>query len=392
MSPWIAILCASLSAAPEGRPAPKRLQWWTEAELGVELDTNATRLDSSAATGDPVLSGLLRGHAQLGMRWRPVGSFLLGGSYDLAGKVFFSDRARGQDTLIHRADATVGVRLGHGLLAQIAGIYHEGFQREPPGDDLASSLFDFRLLDGRAQLVLAPSAQLIASLGVGVQRFTYKPSNAISFDSALGAFSLESGWTLGRGARESELELSFAYSIAQRRYGTPLELLCTTQDCLDRCLADPACDPLQPMTYTYRAANRTDLAQRLQLGVTWVGPLLLSATYVLVSSRSNSYGLGYLLHDVTGKVVAPLFWRLYGTLQFRLRLLSTDVPGALEELALGFEEENRSHVLVQLERAVHRKLKLVLRYTLFVGDLQHPAQETLRHLLFFGLGYRYDGK
>ena len=98
------------------------------------------------------------------------------------------------------------------------------------------------------------------------------------------------------------------------------------------------------------------------------------------------------LHDLTGKVVAPLFLRVYGTLQFRLRLLSTDVPGALEELALGFEEENRSHVLLQLERAVYRKLKILLRYTLFVGDLQHPEGGALRHLLFLGLGYRYDGK
>lgn len=383
----MAILCATLASAPGA--SPKRLQWWTEAELGVELDTNATRLDSSAAAGDPVLSALMRGHAQLGLRWRPVGAFVLGGSYDLAGKVYFNDKARGQDTLIHRADAQVGVRLGQGLVAQLAGIYHEGFQREPQVDDPASGLFDFRLLDGRAQLVLAPSSQLIASLGVGIQRFTYKPSQAISFDSALGALSLDSAWTLGQGARESELELSFGYSLAQRRYGAKLELLCTTIECQDLCKNDPECKFL---TYTYQYANRTDLAQRLQVGVTWVGPVLLSATYVLVSSRSNSYGLGYLLHDLTGKVVAPLFLRVYGTLQFRLRLLSTDVPGALEELALGFEEENRSHVLLQLERAVYRKLKILLRYTLFVGDLQHPEGGALRHLLFLGLGYRYDGK
>ncbi|MDY0000207.1 MAG: hypothetical protein RBU30_02815 [Polyangia bacterium] len=381
----------TLASAPSGA-ARKPLHWWTEAELGVELDTNATRLDSVAATGDPVMSALLRGHAQLGLRWRPLETFLVGGSYDLAGKVFFSDRARSQDTLIHRVDASLGVRLGRGLLGQLTGIYHEGFQREPQASDLSAALFDFRLLDGRAVLVLAPGDHLVASVGVGLQRFTYKPSQAISFDSALGAFSLESSWNLGRGARESELELSFAYSIAERRYGARLELLCTTQDCLDRCLADPECDPEQPMTYTYRAASRTDLAQRLQFGLTWVGPVLLSATYVLVSSRSNSYGLGYLLHDLTGKLVAPLVWKLYGTLQFRLRLLSTEVPGALEELALGFEEENRSHMLVQIERSLYKRLKAILRYTLFVGDLEHPRGDTLRHLLFLGLAFRYDGK
>lgn len=388
------MLCAAPAAEPADKGASRRktLRWWAEAELGVEVDTNATRLDTAATSGDPVTSALLRGHAQLGLKWHPVRTFAFGASYDLAGKVFFREAARGQDTLIHRATASAGVGLGQGLLAQVVGLYHEGFQRTPTPGDPAAGLFDFRLLDGRAQLVLAPDSRLVASLGLGLQRFTYKESASLSFDSVLGALGLESAWTLGKGARESELELSFGYGLAHRRYGAYLELLCTTLECAAQCQADPDCDPSQPVTYSYRGAKRADLAQRLQVGITWVGPVLLSGTYVLVVSRSSSYGLGYLLHDLTGRLVAPLFWKIYATLQFRARLLSADVPGALEELGLGFEEENRSHVLLQLERSLWRTLKIVLRYTLFVGDLRDPRRESLRHLAFLGVGYRYGGR
>ena len=90
-------------------------------------------------------------------------------------------------------------------------------------------------------------------------------------------------------------------------------------------------------------------------------------------------------------MVTPLFAGIYGTLQVRARLLYYETNTVVLDNP-GFEEENRSHVLVQLERALYKGLRLVLRYTLFVGDLRAPDAASLRHLVFLGCAYRYRSR
>ncbi|MFH2007161.1 MAG: hypothetical protein ABI333_11290 [bacterium] len=376
------------AVAPARAKTEKTLRWEAEVAAGLEYDSNATRLDSDVTEqGTPVQSGLFRGQGRLAASYRPASQLVLAASYDLAGKVFWSERARGQDAVIHRLTAALGLRLCDGLVAKLGGLYHEGFQRSPDTfDEPGAGLFAFRMLDGRLQLAAAPSPGLVAGIAFGARQFTYKPESALSFNALLAALTLESHHTLGKGKTESELDLAFAYSFSRRVFDSELELLCPEQI--------PGCaigEPGQVVTYSYPGSERVDLLHRLSLEVTWVRGLLVSAGYELGISRSNSYGLGYQRHEFTAKLVTPLFWKIYGTLQIRARLLFYEASTVVLDDP-GFEEENRSHALLQLERVLINRLRLVVRYTLFVGDLTSPDVASLRHLAYVGLSYRYSSK
>lgn len=387
----VCVLMLAVTAAPASPDkAPKKLRWETEATLGVEYDSNATRLDSDNATGDPVHAALMRGQGHFTLRYQPRPDVVLGGSYDLAGKVFFTEAARGQDTLIHRLTAAAGLRLGDGLAARLSGLYHEGFQRTPAaGATAGAGLFDFRLLDGRMLLALAPSRSVVGTFALGARRFTYKPNHALSFDAVLGALAVDIRHTLGKGKTESELDLALSYTLSGRRFNDELEQLCVSQIPGCDIVGDP--EPGQVVTFPYPKSTRRDLVHRLSVELTWVSGILVSGGYEYGNSLSNSFGFGYQRHEVRAKVVTPLFWKIYATLQIRARLMFFETASVVLDDP-GFEEENRSHALLQLERQLYKGLRLVLRYTLFVGDLTSPDLASLRHLAFIGCAYRYRSR
>jgi hypothetical protein len=386
----VCVLALAVAAAPPSPPnLQQKLRWEAEATLGVEYDSNATRLDSDNAERDPVQAGLLRGRGHLTLRYQ-LPDLMLAGSYDLAGKVFFVDAARGQDTLIHRLTGALGLRLGDSLAARLSGLYHEGFQRSPADDATAGAgLFDFRLLDGRLLLALAPSRGVLGSFALGVRRFTYKPDPALSFDALLGTLTLGIHHTLGKGKTESELDVVFSYTLSGRRFNDEFEHLCVSH--IPGCELPADSEPGQVVTFPYPASKRRDLVHRLSLDLTWVQNVLVSGGYEYGNSRSNSFGFGYHRHELRAKVVTPLLWKIYGTVQIRARLMFYDIAAVVLDDP-GFEEENRSHVLLQLERQVYKGLRLVLRYTLFVGDLASPKVASLRHLVFVGCAYRYRSR
>jgi len=386
------MLALAIAAAPQSPQKSQQslrqtLRWEAEAAVGVEYDSNATRLDSDNTEGDPVHAGLVRGQGHLKVRYQPRPDLVLAGSYDLAGKVFFVEAARGQDTLIHRLTGGLGLRLGDSLAARLSGLYHEGFQRSPTKDTTAGAgLFDFRLLDGRLLLGLAATRAVMGSLSLGARRFTYKPDPALSFDALLGALSVDIRHTLGKGETESELDVAISYTLSGRRFSDEFEHLCVSH--IPGCELPETPEPGQVVTFPHPSSTRRDLVHRLSLELTWVRGVLLSGGYEYGNSRSNSFGFGYQRHELRAKVVMPLFWQIYGTLQIRARLMFYETASVVLDDP-GFEEENRSHALVQLERRLYKGLRLILRYTLFVGDLTSPEAANLRHLVFVGCAYRY---
>jgi len=389
----ICVLALAIIATPPSPPRPHatgpghKLRWETEATIGLEYDSNATRLDSDSASGDPVHAALMRGQGHLTLRYQPRPDLVLAGSYDLAGKVFFMESARGQDTLIHRLTSALGLRLGPSLAARLAGLYHEGFQRSPTSSaTIGAGLFDFRLLDGRFGLALAPTSGVVGSFALGARRFTYKPDSALSFDAVLGALSIDVHHTLGKGKTESELDVALSYTLSGRRFNSEPEHLCLSH--IPGCELTDDTEPGQLVTFPYPASTRRDLVHRLALELTWVRGVLVSGGYEYGNSLSNSFGFGYQRHELRAKVVTPLFWKLYGTVQIRARIMFYDTATVVLDNP-GFEEENRSHALFQLERELAKGLRLVLRYTIFVGDLTSLEPAGLRHLVFAGCSYRH---
>jgi hypothetical protein len=383
------LVAALLAAAPSpANPAPSRYRWSAEASAGFEYDSNATRLDTDpASTAARVDGAAFRGAATLlgGVR---LGQHLgMSAAYDLAGRVFLNAAARGQDALIHRLTTGVGVVLGPGISLRLTGLYHEGFQRESRPGVTGGALYDFRLLDGRLSLGLDLAPGLAATLAGGAHRFTFKPTEALGFDAATAGVTLDVHRAVGQGRRESELDLSASYLLALRYFEQAMELACAPDL--------PTCTPTLPdqiVTFPHPVIRRRDLLHRVGLDATWVKQVLLSVGYGFIASQSSSHGLGYHRHEVQLKLVAPLFLKIYGTVLLRARFLRYDQPdrprSAVDPDALGFEEENRSMAVVQLEREVVRGLRVVLRYSLFVGDLLAPEVEALRHLLYLGVTYQ----
>jgi len=394
----VCLLALAITATPPSGPTPRstqlphKLRWEAEATLGLEYDSNATRLDSDNATGDPVHAGLMRGQGHLTLRYQPRPDLVLAGNYDLAGKVFFVEAARGQDTLIHRLTGALGLRLGKSLAARLSGLYHEGFQRSGGTSTTTTAgagLFDFRLLDGRLLLAQALTRRLVGSFALGARRFTYKPDSDLSFGAVLGALSFDLHHNLGKGKTESELDVTLSYTLSGRRFNGEFEHLCLSH--IPGCeLTDPS-EPGQVVTFPHPTSPRQDLVHRLSLEFTWVKGVLVSGGYEYGNSLSNSFGFGYQRHELRAKVVTPLYWKIYGTLQIRARLMFYETATLVLDNP-GFEEENRSHALFQLEREVYKGLRLVLRYTLFVGDLTSPEAAGLRHLVFAGCSYRYRSR
>jgi hypothetical protein len=389
----VCILALTITATPPSLPTPhatgpgQKLRWEVEATLGLEYDSNATRLDSDSASGDPVQAGLLRGQGHFTLRYQPRPDLVLAGNYDLAGKVFFAEAARGQDTLIHRLTGALGLRLGNSLAARLSGLYHEGFQRTATTSiTTGMGLFDFRLVDGRFLLAQALTPAVVGSFALGARRFTYKPDSALSFDAILGALSVDLHHTLGKGKTESELDVALSYTLSRRRFSSEFEHLCLSH--IPGCELSGDAEPGQVVTFPHPTSTRRDLVHRLSLEFTWVRGVLVSGGYEYGNSLSNSFGFGYQRHELRAKVVTPLFWKIFGTVQIRARLMFYETATVVLDNP-GFEEENRSHALFQLERELYKGLRIVLRYTLFVGDLTSPEAAGLRHLVFAGCSYRY---
>ena len=110
------ILCVALS----GDLAWADPQVTLSAELGPELDTNATRLQQlSGAAEEPVTAGLMRLVAKGGIGLRLGQRHFLSLEYGGGGKLFWTEDAQSANELIQHLDLGWAVRLpGGGAVGQ----------------------------------------------------------------------------------------------------------------------------------------------------------------------------------------------------------------------------------------------------------------------------------
>jgi hypothetical protein len=392
-------LAAVLVATPE--PCAAAPAWHVTAELGPELDTNATRVLKDR---DPqVTSGLVRMTARGRVELRPGQRHLLLLEYGGGGKYFWLEDARPADELVQLANVQWAVRLP-GVMLWLVGTYYDAFQRQS-ARDFRTGLGQLRL--ELTQRGLAPRALFHA----GYRGLQYKPDDGdldrtqcagqfaaqapgcdkYSFHGPQGGLHLQWALTSGRGDALVDWSLELAYAAAYRAYAGLL------RGQGERCPAG-----VGSICFYYADRRRQDLHQRLGAEVAYLGNAVAHFWYNVQFNTSNSFGATFVRHVIGIKFTADLVWEMFFTAKGVLQISNFRDPyyvtQANDQSFVDFEEENRSSVLVQLARGLGRNWSLHLRYALYINESSSGGESAagapyipayIRHTLLLGARLEY---
>jgi hypothetical protein len=370
----MASLCVLLATAPvaHGRPA-----FSVTAEVGPELDTNATRVPLHQDQS-PVLSGLVRlvGGGNLKLQ---TGRHLFAFDAGAGTKLFWSEAARVANEVVYHGGLSWAARFGGGTLLADGTIY-DVLQRQ--------SLRDFRSEGGTLHYVVdGPLRRMRPSLFLGYRGLQYKPDDRYSFHGPLGGAALQWSLSSGRGDGAVDWILRLQYTAAGRFFSgavTALPARCTGLDVL--CTEDQ---------------QRQDLNHQFRVEVSYLANADATLWYSAEVNRSNSYGETFQRHVVGLKFTTALAWGLFLTAKGVLQLSRFRDPYIVSEVSnlsfVSIDDENRSSLLVQLARDVAEHWTINLRYGLYVSEAtaQASSQVTtvsgdfLRHTLFLGVRFEY---
>ena len=373
MSPRSALLVLIVLALSAAAQARTRLG--ATLELGPELDSNATRVETESGSSARVMSALTRFVASGRLQLRAWDRHAFALSYGGAGKLFHDGDAREADELLHHADLSWAWASPVGVLT-LAGSYYEAFQRQ--------SLWDFRAGQGVARLVTQLGSHLRPWVELGYRGLAWKPIEDYRFDGFVGGLGLRALLSSGAGPDAVEWELTLAYQAALRHFaleaaGVPVRT-CGSDECLDG-----------------KGIDRQDLNHLLRLEVVYLGHAEARFWYSAELNQSNSYGETYARHVVGLKYTTPLVWSLFMTIKAVLQVNQLSDPFVKSAVAnqnpQSTDDENRSRLELQLARDVTAWLSIYVRYGLYVSESisfeDLPQEQALpgfqRHTLFGGV-------
>ena len=339
---------------------PSSLAAGVNADAGIEYDSNANRISPGGDT--PVRSGpLLRGTVggQLGYG---RGRQRLRAQLQVGGKVFLLPSLQDQNVGVILGNYEHGAQLDANGRLRLSGFadYYDAFQA--PASLVESR--DFRTLSlglrlsGAREVASAPQHRFDGGLDLGVQYFAFKPDAAFTFLAPSAAARISALLHAGDPELGHDIDLSAHLRADYRGY----------------------------------MFGRTDLFIQTGGSVTWQGPLLLQAGYMLQLALSNTDGESYQRHLVSAKLGFRLPGDFYVTGKAQLNLLQ-GAPGLYVPVS-NIDDDNRSLGLIDIERPLPRGFGLVLRYT---GYFSLPADRSgvdpqgsyQRHTAYLGASYAY---
>jgi hypothetical protein len=138
-----------------------------------------------------------------------------------------------------------------------------------------------------------------------------------------------------------------------------------------------AVDELEPPS---DRAAREDLVGTWGLTLSYSGPLLASAGYLVENGHSNSAGASYLYQALTLGLTVSMPGKVVGSARAQLLFFSR---GTLP-VALSVEDENRDAVLLDLSREIGRGFTLRARYAVYRNAAADLAGGYLRQTIFAG--------
>ncbi len=376
----LALGAASARAQDVGEPPPDNEHYQVMAELGLEYDSNAHRVEEVAGTAGAVVGSFLQRlvlNAQLADQVAPRQT--IAWSATVAGKVFDAPAARSEDVAIAQSSLMWRSALGARTWLAPAGTYYEAFQSWGPEGDPAGERRDFRSLAPTLELRSGLSNSVDLGLAAGYRWLLFKPDRDFDFDGPTAGINLR--WLVDTESG-ADWEARASAAVEYRNFAGPAFV--------GNCLPDhlPCPGP----------AVRNDDFLVAQADLTRTGRVLLGAGYVFGYNASNSFGQTLVRHVAIARLATALPLGLYlaarADLSFVFYRDSIPLAATGDTTAMvggkpfvNIEDENRSSVRVDLSRDVSERLRALLRYTFYANELGSSVGTYRRQTLLLSLAF-----
>ncbi len=320
-------------------------RWTGQAEAGVEVDSNVTRVPGDDAVG----AGALR----LGGRGGVSGD-LLAGAYTLGAGATWrdvqDDALAAEDHAIVSGDAAWRRRLADDTVA--IGLRASGYDVVGLGPTAPARAF--RAVGAAAVVTLYGERDRQLSVDAGGRDVRYKPDPDHDWRGpSLGVQLTLPLWTSTDDTRQLDLELT-ARADARAYDGLALISLC------------PPEAPLETGCVVPSDQRRQDLVQVASVEATYTGRAVWSAGYTFTRDASTSLGQSLRRHrlNLAGTVLVPGEVYLTATLTLQAEqyrdglLIAEDVTS---QTFLTLDDDNRSSLQLRAARGLGHGVALELR-------------------------------
>jgi hypothetical protein len=367
---------SDVARAQESSEAPPDDEHYQlRAELGVEYDSNAHRVEQVGDSSAGVIGSFLERFVASGQGTGQVADRnAIAWSATAAGKIFDAPAARSENVAIAQSSLVWRTALGPRTWLAPSGTYYEAFQSWAPHYDPAGERRDFRSLAPTLELRTSLTDSVELGATAGYRWLLFKPDRDFDFNGPTAGVNL-------RWLHDADSGADW-----EARAGAALE---------HRGFAGPALTPCSDSLPCPGSAMRTDQFLMAQADVTRTGRVLLAAGYAFHYNDSNSFGETVTRHIAIARVAGALPLGLY--LAARADLLFAfyrdEVPVASMTGGKPFvniEDENRSSVRVDLSRDIGDNLRGLLRYTFYANELGNSAGTYRRHTLLLSLAFVFE--
>jgi len=352
------------------------------AEVGVEYDSNAHRVEQIASSGQAVVGSFLQ---RLVLNAQALGQIAprhtLAWSATGAAKIFDAPAARSENVVIAQSSLVWRATLGERTWLAPSASYYEAFQNWTPEGDPAGERRDFRSLAPTVELRTGVSESIELGLAAGYRWLLFKPDRDFDFEGPTAGVNLRWFRDTESGA---DWEAHAGASIEHRGFAGPAHI----GNCMPDSLPCPGPE------------KRNDDFVMAQAEMTRTGRVLLGAGYAFQHNGSNSYGETLVRHYAIARVAAALPLGLYlaarGDLLFAFYRDAVPIARAdVMQMSAAkpyntYEEENRSSVRVDLSRDIGDRLRLVGRYTFYANELGSNVGTYRRHTLLLSISYGFE--
>jgi len=359
---------AALALAPRDVVAGP---WQTGIELGVEGDSNVSRVETAPDGPAPVAAGLFRALFELARRGtvgdhlRFRGQVRLGARGVLGAEVESENIVTGAAELAVERDGPAGTT----VLARASHYDALALQAGPERRDFATTGVDVGLR-------LPADDEREAEIAVGLRSLTYRRDAAFDWSGPMLAIELRD--QVWRCHDDRTIDLSARYQVERRAYTG----LAFTRVACPGGAAGVCVRPTEE--------HRADLRHTAEAELLYSGDQVLSARYRLTVNDSSSFGSSLYRHrlDLAATIGLPAQVFATATLTGQLDRFPEPYLAHIDDLDQpvdSIDDENRSGVAVRLARSLSPSWQVEARGALFADLFPPDGRGFHRQVVYLGL-------